>query len=148
MSVRSTLRRHPVTAVPAIALAGLALVGAGCGNSDGNGGGGGAKKQAPSGGGGGGGGVATITESGTDFKFSQPNPTAKSGKVTVRFTNDGQAPHAIEIEKTPKGDVGSKTIQPGESTTLSVDLKPGKYEFYCPVANHKALGMTGELTVE
>lgn len=145
MSVRSTLRRHPVTAVPAIALAGLALVGAGCGNSDGNGGGGGAKKQAPSGGGGGG---ATITESGTDFKFSQPNPTAKSGKITVRFSNDGQAPHAIEIEKTPKGDVESKTIQPGESTTLSVDLKPGKYEFYCPVANHKELGMTGELTVD
>jgi uncharacterized cupredoxin-like copper-binding protein len=29
-----------------------------------------------------------------------------------------------------------------------VNLKPGKYEFYCPIANHKALGMEGEITVK
>jgi uncharacterized cupredoxin-like copper-binding protein len=30
---------------------------------------------------------------------------------------------------------------------VTVDLKPGTYEFYCPVDGHKAGGMKGELTV-
>ncbi len=37
---------------------------------------------------------------------------------------------------------------PGSSGTLTVDLKPGTYEFYCPVANHKEMGMEGEITVK
>jgi uncharacterized cupredoxin-like copper-binding protein len=31
---------------------------------------------------------------------------------------------------------------------VTVDLKPGKYEFYCPVDSHKQAGMTGTLTVQ
>jgi plastocyanin len=27
------------------------------------------------------------------------------------------------------------------------NLPPGKYEFYCPVGNHKEMGMEGEITV-
>jgi uncharacterized cupredoxin-like copper-binding protein len=30
---------------------------------------------------------------------------------------------------------------------VSVKLKPGKYEFYCPVPGHKAKGMEGTLVV-
>jgi plastocyanin len=29
-----------------------------------------------------------------------------------------------------------------------VDLKPGEYEYYCPVGNHKAEGMEGTLSVQ
>jgi uncharacterized cupredoxin-like copper-binding protein len=29
-----------------------------------------------------------------------------------------------------------------------VNLKPGTYEFYCPVDSHKAQGMKGTLTVK
>ncbi len=149
MSVRSTLRRHPATAVPAIALAGVALVAAGCGSSDNksssssNSGGGTSapKKAAPSASG-------AVTESASEFKFSQPAATAKAGKVSVKLTNDGQTAHAIEIEGTPSGDKKSAVIQPGASTTLTANLKPGKYEFYCPVDSHKQQGMKGELTVK
>jgi plastocyanin len=149
MSVRSTLRRNPVTALPAIALAGLALVAAGCGSSNDNkssssSGGSSApakKKAAPS-------AAGAITESATEFKFSKPAPTAKAGKVTVKLTNDGQTAHAIEIEHTPKGDVKTNVIGPGQSATLTASLKPGKYEFYCPVDSHKQQGMKGELTVK
>jgi uncharacterized cupredoxin-like copper-binding protein len=30
---------------------------------------------------------------------------------------------------------------------VTVDLKAGKYEFYCPVDGHKQAGMKGTLTV-
>jgi plastocyanin len=148
MSVRSTLRRHPATAVPAIALAGLALVAAGCGSSNnkssssGNGGGTSAPKAAaPS-------AAGAVTESATEFKFSDPAATAKAGNVTVKLTNAGTTAHAIEIEGTPKGDIKTNVISPGQSATLTANLKPGKYQFYCPVDSHKQQGMKGTLTVK
>jgi uncharacterized cupredoxin-like copper-binding protein len=151
MSVRSTLRRHPATALPVVALAGLALVAAGCGSSNdnkssSNSGGSSApakKKAAPSGG-----GAAALSETATDYKFSKPSATVKAGKVSIKLANNGQAPHAIEIEKAPGGDKSSQTIQPGATTTLTANLPAGKYEFYCPVDNHKQMGMKGELTVK
>jgi uncharacterized cupredoxin-like copper-binding protein len=149
MSVRSTLRRNPGSALPAIALAGLALVAAGCGSSsdnksssDSGGSSAPAKKTAPSGGG------AVVKQVASDFKFSQPNATAKAGKVSIALANKGQTTHAIEIENVNGKDVKSKIIQPGQATALRVDLKPGKYEFYCPVDGHKQMGMKGELTVK
>ena len=39
-------------------------------------------------------------------------------------------------------------LKPGEARDLSVNLKPGKYQFYCPVDGHKGKGMTLPLTVE
>jgi uncharacterized cupredoxin-like copper-binding protein len=150
MSVRTPFRRHPAIAVPAIALAAVALMAAGCGSSNksssssSNSGGGAAPKKkaaAPS-------AAGALTESASEFKFSKPAATAKAGKVTVKLTNDGQIPHAIEIEGTPSGDKKSAVIQPGANTTLTANLKPGKYEFYCPVDSHKQQGMKGTLTVK
>ena len=55
--------------------------------------------------------------------------------------------HALEIEA-PGGEVETGDIQPGESATLTANLdRPGKYEWYCPVGNHRDLGMEGEITV-
>ena len=42
----------------------------------------------------------------------------------------------------------SDTIGKGETAEVTVDLKAGEYEFYCPVDGHKAGGMTGTLTVQ
>ena len=59
--------------------------------------------------------------------------------------NASQTPHAVEIEG---NGVEKKTnTVTGGSAKLTVDLKPGKYEFYCPVDGHKAAGMKGTLTV-
>ncbi len=35
----------------------------------------------------------------------------------------------------------------GRTTALTVDLKPGEYEFYCPVDGHRELGMEGTIVV-
>ena len=92
------------------------------------------------------GGSVTLTA--TDFKFNPSGPTVKSGDVSFTMKNDGQTTHSLEIEdvngqdKELEGDVS-----PGQSGTLKVNLPPGKYEFYCPVGNHKEMGMEGEITV-
>ena len=85
----------------------------------------------------------------TDFKFDPSDPTVKSGNVTFNMKNDGQVTHSLEIEDvTPGQDKELEgSVSPGSSGKLTVDLKPGKYEFYCPIANHKQMGMEGEITV-
>ena len=96
-----------------------------------------------------GGGASTVDVSETDFKLTPSDPTVNAGKVTINATNDGQTTHSIEVEG-PNGDQELEPeLAPGESGTLTVDLpKPGKYEFYCPVDNHKQMGMEGEITVK
>lgn len=41
----------------------------------------------------------------------------------------------------------TRTLAPGESADLTVSLKDGTYEVFCPVDGHKDLGMKTGLTV-
>jgi uncharacterized cupredoxin-like copper-binding protein len=92
----------------------------------------------------------TVDLAATEYKFNPSDPSVKSGQVTFKETNDGQTNHSLEIEDvTPGHDQEMESeVAPGQSGTLTVNLKPGKYEFYCPVSNHKELGMEGEITVK
>ncbi len=97
----------------------------------------------------GGGNASSVDLSATDYKFNPSDPTVKAGQVTFDVSNDGQVVHNLEVEG-PNGEQElSSDLSPGQSGTLSVDLsKPGTYEFYCPVGNHKQMGMEGEITVK
>ncbi|MGH2966812.1 MAG: cupredoxin domain-containing protein [Solirubrobacterales bacterium] len=96
-----------------------------------------------------GGAASNVDISETDFKLNASDPKVKSGQVTFNVSNDGQTVHSLEVEG-PNGDQELQSdLSPGQKGVLSMDLsKPGKYEFYCPVANHKQLGMKGEITVQ
>jgi uncharacterized cupredoxin-like copper-binding protein len=97
----------------------------------------------------GGGSGQTVDMTAADFKFDPSDPTVKSGQVTFNLKNDGQVPHSLEIEDVNGSDQEIEgDVQPGQSGTLTVNLPPGKYEFYCPVANHKEMGMEGDITVK
>jgi len=88
-----------------------------------------------------------VSLSETEFKIDPADvDVKKSGVIEFEVTNDGSTTHALEVEG---GDVEQRTddIAPGESATLKVDLSKGVYEMYCPISNHKELGMTGELRV-
>ena len=95
-----------------------------------------------------GGTAGTLKVSETDFKLNPANPTVKPGVVQIKATNDGQVEHSLEVEG-PNGEAKlAKTLAPGDSGTLKVNLsKPGKYEWYCPIDDHKGMGMKGEITV-
>jgi plastocyanin len=96
---------------------------------------------------GGGGGGAAESVSLTEFKIDPANPTLDAGKATFEVSNDGQVPHALEIEGNGE-EVKTDVLQGGDSATLEADLKPGEYEWYCPVGNHADQGMKGTLTVK
>ncbi|MGH2974692.1 MAG: cupredoxin domain-containing protein [Solirubrobacterales bacterium] len=82
------------------------------------------------------------------LKFTQTSLTAKAGKVTLQMTNPSSSgvEHGVAVEGNGV-DQDGQIVQPGGTSTVSVDLKPGKYEFYCPFDSHKQQGMTGTLTV-
>ena len=44
-------------------------------------------------------------------------------------------------------DKAGETVMQGGTSTVSLDLKPGTYQFYCPVPGHSQGGMKGTLTV-
>jgi plastocyanin len=98
----------------------------------------------------GGGAAQTLklsADPGGALKFDKTSLTAKAGKVTIDLDNPSSLPHAVEIEGNGVEEE-SGTIGKGETTKVTATLKPGKYEYYCPVDGHKAAGMTGTLTVQ
>jgi plastocyanin len=89
----------------------------------------------------------TVDISATDFKFEPANPRVKAGVVKFNLTNDGQAPHALEVEA-PGGEVETEVIQAGQSASVEADLSEGgSVVMYCPVGNHRGMGMDGEIQV-
>jgi uncharacterized cupredoxin-like copper-binding protein len=100
-------------------------------------------------GGGNSGGLTLNAVESNGLSFDKKTLTAKAGSVTLTLDNgSGNAqPHAIAVEG--KGiDKAGKVVGPGSTSTVTVTLKPGTYDFYCPVPGHKAAGMEGKLTVQ
>jgi plastocyanin len=146
------MRKHIL--ILAAIVASLTLVAAGCGGDDDSDNGSAntsadTTESSGGGGGGGGGGAAsklTLTaDPGGALKFDKTALSSKPGKVTITMDNPSSVPHAVEVEGNGV-EKETKTLTQGKAS-VSVDLKAGKYEFYCPVDGHKQAGMKGTLTV-
>jgi uncharacterized cupredoxin-like copper-binding protein len=129
-------------------LCAFAIPVAGCGGDDDDGGssGGGASGASSSGG-----GAAQTLKIAADpsgaLKFDKSSLTAKAGKVTIVMDNPSDLPHAVEIEGNGVEAEG-ETVDKGGVSKATAEVKPGTYEFYCPVDGHKQAGMEGTLTVK
>ena len=95
-------------------------------------------------------GGAGQTVSLTEREFSimpRSISVAKTGSYTFKVANDGQIPHALEVEGHGV-EQKTGTIQPGSSATLTVNLSSkGSYEVYCPIDDHRGKGMEVSLAV-
>lgn len=71
-----------------------------------------------------------------------------AGTVTFAIANLGSVPHAFEVEG---GGIEQSTpqIPPGDSARVTLDLRAGRYEAYCPIGkgSHRMLGMLAHFTV-
>jgi plastocyanin len=147
-----------VAALLALALATFALVA--CGDDDDNGTAttdtgaettteaGGGEKASGAGAGGGGAGTALKFEAdpGGALAYTTTKASTDAGKVTVEFENPQAVPHDVAIEDSGSKTVGQTDVITETSASTTVDLKPGKYTFYCSVPGHREAGMEGTLT--
>lgn len=81
-----------------------------------------------------------------DGEIQMPT-TLAAGAVTLHVMNSGTRAHGIEIEGEGVDAELEPRLGPGETGTLTVDLRPGTYRVYCPVDDHAELGMELQLEV-
>jgi uncharacterized cupredoxin-like copper-binding protein len=90
----------------------------------------------------------TVQISETEYKLDPSTVTVdKAGTYKIEVTNDGQVTHALEVEGNGLEEQKTGDISPGGSAAITVALKAGKYEMYCPIDGHKQQGMEGEIEV-
>ncbi len=86
--------------------------------------------------------------------YTTTKAEASAGAVTIVMANMSGVMHNIAVEPGENGATAkvatvaaSKFISKG-STSVTVNLKPGKYTFFCQAPGHRAAGMYGTLTVK
>ena len=89
--------------------------------------------------------VVKATE--TDFHIALSKHSFGPGKYTFVAVNKGMVTHALEITGPGLSKSNTKNIEPGQRTKLTVTLKKGTYDVFCPVPGHKALGMNVNIRV-
>lgn len=91
---------------------------------------------------------STVQVSLSEWEVSLAPSTVPSGSVVFEVTNSGKVPHSLEIEGSGV-EKSTSVIAPGARATLTLDLRAGTYEAYCPVGkgSHKMLGMSNHLAV-
>jgi plastocyanin len=148
---------RPITWMAVASVAGaVALAGCGGGSSSNSGSGSGSGSSgsgssssssgSSSSGGGGGKTIKLAADPQGKLAFDKKTLSAKAGQLTIDFANSSGIPHAVAVKGNGVQKSGS-TITSG-SNSLALDLKPGTYEFYCPVDGHEQAGMKGTLIVK
>jgi plastocyanin len=80
------------------------------------------------------------------LKFDKSTLTAPAGKVTIQMSNPSMLSHNVAIEGNGL-DTAGQIVANGGTSTVTANLKAGKYTFFCAVDGHRAAGMQGTLTV-
>jgi plastocyanin len=79
--------------------------------------------------------------------FTKTTLAAPAGKVTIAMNNPSSLQHDVAIEGNGV-DKSGQVVGQGGTSTVTADLKPGKYTYYCSVDGHEQAGMKGTLTVK
>ncbi|HEY6961453.1 MAG TPA: cupredoxin domain-containing protein [Gaiellaceae bacterium] len=89
-----------------------------------------------------------VQVSAKEFSFSLSRLHVRAGTAVIELVNYGQDPHDLRLQRLGARHVaGTAEVAPGGRTDLTVRLAPGRYSFWCSIANHRELGMRGVLVV-
>ena len=69
------------------------------------------------------------------------------GLTVFEVTNEGEKEHSFVIEGLDVMQRLEENLKPGETRTISVELKPSGYNIYCPIDNHKNMGMASVIRI-
>jgi len=86
--------------------------------------------------------VTTVHVTAKDFAFVLSRKTVPHGRVKFVIRNTAATAHDFAIAGHT-----SKTINKGQTTTMTVMLKRGRWPYKCTVDSHASLGMKGMLRV-
>jgi plastocyanin len=93
------------------------------------------------------GGTLELAADPSAIAYDTTELTSKPGKVTIEFENPAPIEHDVAIEQEGKEIAVSELITEG-STSVTAELPPGTYTFFCTVPGHREAGMEGTLTVK
>jgi plastocyanin len=83
-----------------------------------------------------------------EYSFSLSRVRVHSGTAVIELANFGQDIHDLRVQRVgAKHIAGLGDITAGGRGDLTVKLAPGRYSFWCSVANHRKLGMKTSLVV-
>ena len=81
------------------------------------------------------------------LKYLASSANAPAGSLTINMLNKSSVPHDIAVKGGGVSKIGA-VVTNGGTSTISLNLKPGTYTFYCSVDGHEAAGMKGTLTIK
>ena len=85
--------------------------------------------------------------SGGQLSYNTKALTAKAGAVTISLTNNSPVEHDVTVDQ-GSSKLGATPVFSGGSKSVTLQLKPGTYTFFCSVPGHRQAGMEGTLTVQ
>jgi plastocyanin len=89
--------------------------------------------------------LALAADPSGQLRYDKQTLKAPAGKVTIDFTNSSPSAHNVTVVQGSKT-LGATPVKTG-AATLSLNLQPGTYTYYCSVPGHRAAGMQGTLTI-
>ena len=90
--------------------------------------------------------LALAADASGQLAYDKKALTAKAGAVTIDFTNNSPVAHNVTIQQGSKNVTATATIMQSKAS-VTAQLKPGTYTFFCSVDAHRQAGMVGTLTV-
>jgi plastocyanin len=83
-----------------------------------------------------------------EFSFTLSRATLKPGTAVIELANFGQDAHDLRLQRAGARHIaGTRVVEAGDRAELTVRLRPGRYSFWCSVADHRARGMRGTIVV-
>jgi plastocyanin len=83
-----------------------------------------------------------------EFSYSLSRTRLKAGAAVIELANFGQDAHDLRVQRVGARHIaGTPVAQAGSRAELTVKLAPGRYSFWCSVADHRARGMRATLIV-
>ncbi len=80
------------------------------------------------------------------LSYNTKQLAAHAGTVTIVMTNMAPLEHNVTVAEGSKV-LGATPTFAGGTRRLTLNLKPGKYTFYCSVPGHRQAGMEGTLSI-